>query len=74
MSEDRGSKCAPRYYNIAVDPQNAADPWQFYGHMAKSGEQILDMACFALLSNWFLNLRSGFDDTSVDLQLTEMDS
>jgi len=52
----------------------AADLRPGYGQVATSWERISPLFCFVLLSNWFLDLVSGFDDITVDLQLTEMDS
>ena len=66
--EDRKSKHSHIFY------QNVADTQQGCGQMATSWEQIFPMICFIRLYNWFLDLSFGFEDISVDLQLTEMDS
>jgi len=41
--------------------------------MATSGEYGFVIFCHLLLSRWFFSLISGFDDTTVDLQLIKID-
>ena len=69
---DRGSKRSPIDCNQAADLLNW--PWIYGQDVATSWEQIILLLCFVLLSNWFLDLVSEFDDIIIDLQGIEIDS